>query len=99
MIYYLPIVKPYVVLSYIESAEKNINKDITDKGFLSTSCVKDMNVFLRYPVKLEVVAKKGTNAFFANNVLESEVIFGRNTKMIFNNFRFESGKLILECSI
>ena len=60
---------------------KSIGKtEIVDKGFYSTSAIKEDNAFLNRKVHTEIRAKKGTNAFITSNYEESEIILGRSQK-------------------
>jgi len=70
-----------------DSASEIINKiratgitELSDKGFYSTSAIKDNNVFKKRMVSLQIKAKKGTNAFITTNYDESEIILKRNQK-------------------
>lgn len=56
-------------------------KTIADKGFLSTSAIKNQNVFNFRKIHSEIRAKKETNAFVTSNYIESEIILGRNQKI------------------
>lgn len=76
----------------------------TEKGFLSTSGVKDENVMQNKGVRLDIRVPKGTNCYITTNNKESEIIFGRNTTLKITNSRIEnsrtaSRKVVLECII
>lgn len=76
----------------------------TEKGFLSTSGVKDENVMQNKGVRLDIRVPKGTNCYITTNNKESEIIFGRNTTLRITNSRIEnnrtaSRKVVLECII
>lgn len=47
----------------------------TEKQFMSSSTDVGANVFTERPVKLDILAPKGTNAYVTQNLYESEVIF------------------------
>lgn len=66
-----------------------------DKGFTSVSAVKSENVFQGRPAHLEIRAKKGTHAFVTSNREESEIILGREQKMILVDVLNDYGKLKL----
>lgn len=75
-----------------------------EKGFLSTSGVVTENVMQEKGIRLDIKVPKGTNCYVTTNNKESEIIFGRNTKLkivgskIENN-RTSNRKIILECII
>lgn len=58
---------------------ENVNKVITNKGFMSVSATES-NVFKDAEVKLNTYIKKGTDAFVTENTEESEIILNTNTK-------------------
>jgi len=63
-------------------AIKSINKtEISDKGFYSTSAIKEENFFKNRRIQSEIRVKEGTNAFITSNFEESEIILGRNQKI------------------
>ena len=47
----------------------------TEKQFMSSSTDVGANVFTERPVKLDILAPKGTNAYITENLYESECIF------------------------
>lgn len=74
----------------------------TEKGFLSTSGVAEENVMTDKGVKLEIKVPKGTNCYITTNNKESEIIFGKNTKLKIVGSRIENigtakCKVVLEC--
>ena len=52
-----------------------------EKGFLSTSGVVTENVMQEKGIRLDIKVPKGTNCYVTTNNKESEIIFGRNTKL------------------
>lgn len=62
-----------------ENGIPTVGDIVTEKGFLSTSAVTKINMFTDRPVKMTVLADKGTHAFITNNKKESEIIFPPNT--------------------
>lgn len=52
-----------------------------EKAFLSTSAVESNNVMSDKPVRINILANKGTNAYISTNNKESEIIFGHGTTL------------------
>ena len=76
----------------------------TQKGFLSTSGVFDMNVMQKKDLVLKIKVPAETNCYISTNYKESEIIFGQNTKLEIQkseitNLGESNCKLILECII
>lgn len=71
----------------------NIIKNKTvfqEKGFMSTSYNKKLNVFTNRNVHIEIKVPKGYNMYVTDNEAESETILKRNTK--YNVELFETVK-------
>lgn len=64
-----------------------IGTEITEPQFMSASTDVGANVFTDRPVKLDILAPKGTNAYITNNVGESECIFSDGVKYVIEDFR------------
>ena len=67
----------------------NIIKNKTvfqEKGFMSTSYNKKLNVFTNRNVHIEIKVPKGYNMYVTDNEAESEVILKRNTKYNVESF-------------
>ncbi len=80
----------------LKSIRKNtIGKNITDKGFTSTSCLENANAFQNRKIMLKMKAKKGTNCFIPKNPEESEIIFGRNQINIIKDVKIKDNKVII----
>lgn len=62
---------------------------ITEKSYLSASTDVDANVFGNFTVKMDLLADSGTPVYFTNNVDESEVIFGRDSKYVIEDIKIE----------
>lgn len=81
-----------------------LGHEYTEKGFLSTSGVLDKNVMSRKNVFLRIKVKSGTNAYISTNNKESEIIFGRNTKLKITKASLENEgaynfKYVLDCEM
>ena len=90
----------------IEDIPNLIKKDTeyTEKGFLSTSGVKEENVMKNKGIRLDIKVPKGTNCYITTNYKESEIIFGQNTTLKIIGSRIENNrtanrKVVLECII
>lgn len=53
---------------------------MVDKGYMSASASSDLNIFQGSDIKFSINVKKGTHAFVTDNLSESEIIFGRESK-------------------
>lgn len=79
--------------------------DYTQKAYTSTTYAKTHGTYGENPVKLNIIARKGTPAIITNNHAESEILIGRNRKYRFgDSFRvttLPSGKkqLVLDVYI
>ena len=76
----------------------------TEKAFLSTSGVFDNNVMQTKGIQLNIKAPKGTPAYITTNNKESEIIFGKKTKLKIQEARIEGSgtadhKIVLDCII
>ena len=76
----------------------------TEKGFLSTSGVCDKNVMQNKEIELHIRVPKGTHAYITTNYKESEIIFGRDTKVRIDNIRLRHPEemrrgLVIDCEI
>ena len=59
------------------------NVDYTHKAYTSTTYVPEHGSYGDKDVRLNIVAKKGTNAIVTNNIKEHEIVLGRNQKYQF----------------
>lgn len=86
------------------------NTEYTHKGYTSMSYLPTHGTYDSLPVRLDFVARKGTNAIVTNNTPEHEIIGARDSKYHFTgNFHVEevyseaAGKtikqLVIECYI
>lgn len=89
-----------------EDLPRQIAKDAeyVEKGFLSTSGVLDKNVMSDKAVFLKIKAPKGTPCYITTNNKESEIIFGKNTKLRILKTSIQDNKtahrkVVLECII
>lgn len=70
---------------------KNIN--YTHKAYTSTTYKPEHGSYDTHAVKMEIVAKKGTNAIVTANHKEHEILLGRNAKYKFTGkYKIESSK-------
>nr|DAJ29976.1 MAG TPA: minor capsid component [Caudoviricetes sp.] len=67
--------------------------EFLEKGYFSTSAIKNNNIFLSRRVQSEIRVKKGTNAFVTNNWKESEVILKRNQRYKIVDISSEKDKI------
>lgn len=79
-----------------EGYDFSVGKIVNEYGFTSTSAVKDANVMRKSKsVRLEIIARKGANAYVTENVDESEIIFPRNSKFkVLSISNREDGKIV-----
>lgn len=76
--------KPADVQAIVDKINEQKGKEIIEKGFTSTSVIKEKNVVSHDKgVRMIINAPKGTNCFLPNNKIESECILGENTTLIF----------------
>ena len=66
------------------------NVDYTHKAYTSTTYVASHGSYDKYPVKLHIVAKKGTPAIVTSNHNEHEILIGRNQSYKFKSYRVET---------
>lgn len=64
--------------------------DYTAKAYTSASYVRAHGTFDSMPIRLNIVAKKGTNAIVTNNHREHEIVLGRGQAYKFKGARVES---------
>lgn len=81
-----------------------IGTKYTEKGFLSTSGVREENVMRDKGIRLDIKVPKETNCYVTTNNRESEIIFGQNTTLKITNVKIENTrtanrKVVLECII
>lgn len=79
-----------------EGYDFSVGSIVNEYGFTSTSAVKGANVIRKSKnVRLEIIARKGTNAYVTENTDESEIIFPRNSKFkVLSVSNGEEGKII-----
>lgn len=77
-----------------------------DNAYMSASLNEKKNVFTDFEVKLEIEVPKGTKMYLTNNYVESEVIFGRGTKLkyidahvVTTRSRNGAKQLVIRCRI
>lgn len=72
------------VQKIVDKINEQVGKEVLEKGFVSTSVIKEKNV-VSYDKAVRMVIKtpQGTNCFLPNNKIESECILGENTKLVF----------------
>lgn len=68
-----------------------------DPAYLSASTNENQNVFTSYPVKLQIEVPPHTHFYMTDNYVESEVVFGRSTKLFFKQARIKGSHLVLRC--
>jgi hypothetical protein len=72
----------------VDKINEQKGKEIIEKGFTSTSVIKEKNVVSHdKAVRMIINAPKGTNCFLPNNKIESECILGENTTLVFKEAR------------
>lgn len=83
---------------YLGEVNKSANTMIqADPAYLSASTNENQNVFTYYPVKLQIEVPPHTHFYMTDNYVESEVVFGRSTKLLFKQARIEGTHLVLRC--
>lgn len=83
---------------YLGEVNKSANTMIqSDPAYLSASTNENQNVFTYYPVKLQIEVPPHTHFYMTDNYVESEVVFGRSTKLLFKQARIEGSHLVLRC--
>lgn len=83
---------------YLGEVNKSANTMIqADPAYLSASTNENQNVFTSYPVKLQIEVPPHTHFYMTDNYVESEVVFGRSTKLLFKHARIEGSHLVLRC--
>ena len=83
---------------YLGEVNKSSNTMIqADPAYLSASTNENQNVFTDYPVKLQIEVPPHTHFYMTDNYVESEVVFGRSTKLLFKQARIEGSHLVLRC--
>lgn len=83
---------------YLGEVNKSANTMIqSDPAYLSASTNENQNVFTYYPVKLQIEVPPHTHFYMTDNYVESEVVFGRSTKLLFKKARIEGSHLVLRC--
>lgn len=70
---------------------ENFNKvsgiKVTEKGYISTSAEKSLNVLQKRDYKMKINIPKGTKVYVTKNKAESEVIINRNAKYKINGIK------------
>lgn len=56
-----------------------------DPAYMSASTNETQNVFYNYKIKLQIEVPPNTPMYLTDNYQESEVVFGRSTKLFFKN--------------
>ena len=83
---------------YLGEVNKSANTMIhADPAYLSASTNENQNVFTSYPVKLQIEVPPHTHFYMTDNYVESEVVFGRSTKLLFKQARIKGSHLVLRC--
>lgn len=58
-----------------------VGTTMVDNGYMSASACGSLNVFRGSDIKFTINVPKGTHAFVTDNLMESELVFSRGTKM------------------
>lgn len=66
-----------------------------DPAYLSASTNENQNVFTHYDVKLEIEVPPNTPFYLTNNYIESEIVFGRSTKLQFISAKNKGGYVVI----
>lgn len=74
-------------------------KTISMKQFMSTSMIKNLNVFPDRPVLWEIRAPKGSRCFTNGYVAESELVFAKGQRVKVLKIHRERGKIILHAEM
>lgn len=83
---------------YLGEINKSSNTMIqADPAYLSASTNENQNVFTYYPVKLQIEVPPHTHFYMTDNYVESEVVFGRSTKLLFKQAKIKGSHLVLRC--
>lgn len=62
---------------------------------MSASTNEYQNVFTHFDIKLEIEVPPNTLFYLTNNYAESEVVFGRSTKLEFISAKNEGGYVVV----
>ena len=82
------------ILKSIKTGNGIIN---ADPSFLSASTNELQNVFTHLPIKIEIEVPPHTPMYFSNNYIESEVVFGRSTKLNFISASLNRDYITIRC--
>jgi len=92
---------------YINQINQNSGAELTDKAYMSASTTLGSSELVNISGNfardylLEIDVPRGTNAYFANNQVESEIIFKRNQQLIFDRIEpiGQNGQYKIICRI
>lgn len=82
---------------FLNAVKKVNNTIISDGGYISTSCID--NLFHRRPIKLQIRVRKGMPCYISTNDIESEIIFGRDSKLYITKIDTKESGITIECEI
>lgn len=80
-------------------AKTTIGKTPADMGYMSASFHPKLNVFADRNIVLHIRVKKNTPFYMTTNYEESEIIFGRGTKIKINDVKLNNGEIIVYCDM
>lgn len=84
---------PYVVKEGIPNITKelqeHIGETITEKAFVSFSIVPNKNIMKSKSVRIDILAKKGTNCYIPVNRKESEGIFADGSEYVLRDVQWD----------
>lgn len=79
----------------LDSIIKSKKEIRSDPAYLSASTNEDQNVFTHFDIKLEIEVPPNTPFYLTNNYIESEVVFGRSTKLQFISAKNKGGYVVV----
>lgn len=68
--------------------QEHIGKTITEKAFVSFSVIPNRNIMKSKSVRIDILAKKGTNCYIPVNRKESEGIFADNSEYVLRDVQW-----------
>jgi SPP1 gp7 family putative phage head morphogenesis protein len=84
---------PYVVKEAIPNItrelQEHIGETINEKAFVSFSIIPNKNVMKDKSVKINILARKGTNCYIPNNRKESEGIFAEGSSFLLRDVQWD----------
>ena len=79
----------------LDSIIKSKKEIRPDPAYLSASTNENQNVFTHFDIKLEIEVPPNTPFYLTNNYIESEVVFGRSTKLQFISAKNQGGYVVV----